>query len=51
MLAALKFGGLLFRKAKVGLVDQGSTLQSVVWALLPQVVMGEAVQFLVDEGH
>ena len=51
MLPVLEFDWLLLGKAEISLVDQGGALQGVVGTLLPQVVMGEAVQFLVDEGH
>lgn len=48
--AILDFGGTLSDETKIGFVDQCRALKSVIGALLPQVILSDATQLLINEG-
>jgi hypothetical protein len=41
MSAVINFARSLLQEAKVGFVNQRGALESVVWALLPKVMLGD----------
>ena len=48
--AVRNFRGALSHKTKIGFVYQRSALKSMVRPFLPQVILGDATQLLINEG-
>ncbi len=49
MIAAICIKRTLFNQPQISFIHKGSTLQSVSWALSPEMVPRNFAQFLVDQ--